>query len=112
MLLSVQDIVDANLPVNASPAPVDVTSTVLSNASPGMLSTYVPEHVLDPSSQYRFTVEVRLRWARGVVPAQSSVDIITAACPAGGEVTVSPSHGIAGLTRWAQGDSSKALIAR
>ena len=103
MLLLVQGIVDANLPVNAIPAPMDVTSTVLSDAIPGMLSTYVPAHVLDPSSQYTFTVEVRLRWARGVVTTQSSVKVITAACPAGGEVTVSPSHGIAGLTRWAQG---------
>ncbi len=84
-------------------AQVTVDVTVLSSASPGMLSTYVPAHVLDPSSQYTFIVEVRLRWAGGVVMAQSSVKVITAACPAGGEVTVSPSHGIAGLTRWAQG---------
>ena len=103
MLFWMQGVVDTNSPVNVSPVPIDVTSTVLSNASPGMLSAYVPAHVLDPSSQYTFTVEVRLRWARGVVTAQSSVEVITAACPAGGEVTVSPSHGIAGLTRWAQG---------
>jgi hypothetical protein len=79
---------------------VDVTSTALPNASPVLLHVVVPAHALDPSSQYVFTVEVSLRWARGVVTAVSMTNIVTAVCPTGGNVAVFPSHGIAGLTRY------------
>jgi hypothetical protein len=78
---------------------VDVTSTALPNASPMLLHAVVPAHALDPSSQYVFTVEVSLRWAGGAVTAGSMANIVTAVCPTGGEVTIFPSHGIAGLTR-------------
>ena len=78
---------------------VDVTSTALPNASPMLLHAVVPAHVLDPSSQYVFTVEVSLWWAGGVITAGSMANIVTAVCPAGGNVAVFPSHGIAGLTR-------------
>ncbi len=81
---------------------VDVTSVVLPAASALSLRAFAPAHVLEPRSRYTFTVEVRLRWDRGMVTATSSASIVTAVCPAGGVVTVSPSRGIAGLTRWAK----------